>query len=688
MNRRLTPHSPGSCRILLSNYETAVPFSISDTEIVSFFREQGLGDGFCCWLDHMHGTQDPPDPRSNEDLIVTFFPNNPYYPLRARQRDMSLEEYTDLRMTQMEELLNTAGERFHCCIGWETYQPAHWCQSDGSAPSFQTPQEAFAFFRRWLRTSIHHRHWRDCQKFQADYPIASAQPSMLELLENRNENPADWNLIVGNNCPGLAHATFEGMPEAKAFWWECLHSATVAMQVGMPFVRGAARQYQKRWLCDVAPYSGPFPEHPEEYYRDMGEWGELEGAKSGAARPRINHPRYTAEMTRLGGYSPELALRCWITALLGGCDWLFQEASSVTHLIKLTDGSLKLTPYGQAARNLADFNRRVKDRGRPWTPVTLLMDPYHGIDPHHTQNSPWYWMDHTPGSRQVAAFFEAAYPGHGRHQQDRWPWNDLAEYSSMLLEGRDLRDVEQKHLLPGRWADLFDVLTTAAPNEAFQDSSVLILLGPHSSQGLDADRLRAWIEQGRTLIATAGTLATPPDFFPQSKAECVTRNGWVDDSGKLHQSTEYHYAPLPEDSGDVLFTTDRGEPLATRRTVGCGALVFVSVPSGLDTKDQLAAPLLGLLDALCEEHFPFAIQGPPLQRACTIIDGGHLLLLVNHEAENWLGTVRIKNGPVDTVRDLWRDSEVAIEKIDDAHIALKPEIPPYGFVVLEVKYSN
>lgn len=136
------------CRILLSNYETAVPSSISDTEIVSFFREQAVGDGFCCWLDHMRGTQDPPEPLAGEDLVVTFFPNNPYNPLRARQRDMSLQEHIDLRMTQMAGFLQTAGDRFHCCIGWETYQPGHWREPDGSEPDFRTPEQAFAFFTK------------------------------------------------------------------------------------------------------------------------------------------------------------------------------------------------------------------------------------------------------------------------------------------------------------------------------------------------------------------------------------------------------------------------------------------------------------------------------------------------------------------------------------------------------------
>ena len=41
--------------ILLSSFEHAVPDSITQEEIIGATRSNKLGDGFCCWLDHMYG---------------------------------------------------------------------------------------------------------------------------------------------------------------------------------------------------------------------------------------------------------------------------------------------------------------------------------------------------------------------------------------------------------------------------------------------------------------------------------------------------------------------------------------------------------------------------------------------------------------------------------------------------------
>ena len=676
------------CKILLSNYETAVPSEISDHEIVNLFREQSMGDGFCCWLDHMNGKMDPPEPLPGEDLVVTFWPNDPYNPRRARQRGISLDEYIDLRLRQCLEYRDKLGERFQCCMGWETFEPRHWCQADGSEVVLESIEDALEFHRQWVRTSMQNLHWRTSKKFAADYPRTRKIDGLLGFLEERGIPPERFNVMAGNRNPVMAHPTFEVVPEAGSFWWECLHSAASGIQIGIPFVRGAARQYRKKWLCDIAPYSSPAPVYPDKYYENMGEWKEMEGILSGEAKPRMNHPRYTEDMIRLAGYSVEMAQRCWITALFAGCDWLFQEASSVTHLIKTREGNLKLTPYGEAARNLAAFNRRLADRGKPYVPVTLLLDVCHGVEPHQNNYKPWGWMEHTPGTRQILAFFNAAYPGHGDVRLSEKPYHSPEEHAQMLLEGRDMRDVEQRHLLAGRWPDMFDALTAQASDDVIQESEVLFLMGPHSDKRTDESRLRSWIEQGRTLIATVGTLSPPPAYFPGVDADCLMRNGWIDGRGVRHACSEYAVCPLTEDAEEVLLRSDKGEPIVVRRRMGRGSLVFVAVPSGLDQDGNLAAPLLSILDDACRDLFPFVLSGPPLQRSCTTIPGGHMLLLVNHDAKDWHGEVLIKNGTVESVCDCWQQAELEIARQADTEAVVRPLVPAYGFAILEVKYRS
>ncbi|MFC1461691.1 hypothetical protein ACFLQR_04155, partial [Verrucomicrobiota bacterium] len=186
---------------------------------------------------------------------------------------MSVNEFIELRFNQICDFQERLGERFYWCIGWETFQSGAWCDKNGNEPTFSTPREGFEFYKKWLTTNIQNLHWRNCLKFgEARF---NKRPSLLEYLNSKGLGPEDFNLVAGDTIASRAHHAFEALSEIKAFWWECGH-CMVCLQVGIPFVRGAARQYRKKWIADMSPYCGPYPLHEKEFYSDLGEWGGFE----------------------------------------------------------------------------------------------------------------------------------------------------------------------------------------------------------------------------------------------------------------------------------------------------------------------------------------------------------------------------------------------------------------------------
>lgn len=666
------------CMILLSNFETAVPFGISDHDVVAATRRHELADGFCGWSCHMRGDQDMPEPLDGEGLMFAFWPNNPYYERRAAQRGVSVEEYVRLRLDQIAQFQKRLGDLFIWCAGWETFTSSLWSEADGKPPRFATPEEGFDFYRRWLTTSDNTRHWRNSTKF-GDARF-NRRPSVLAWLDENRVPRKDFNLAVGDVHASRAHHAFDAVPELAAYWWECCIT-TVGIQVGIPFVRGAARQYGKRWIADVSPFSYPYPLHEERFYKDLGEWGGFEQGKAGHCR--LNFPKYTEDMVRLAGYSPEMLLRAWLTAYMGGCDILFQEASSVSHFVKV-GGELRLTPVGEAARDLARFHRRVEDRGRPCAPVALLLDRFHGVEP-HLSPKPWEFMELTPAARQISAFFETAYPGHSLYPEP-FPWKNAWEYGEMLRAGFDYRPHERRVLCPGRWPDIFDVTLTNAAPSAFADARVILALGPHDPRRVDAPALRTLVEEGRDLVCAAGCGLDLP-FLPRTGGVVADPRGATLDpaTGAREFEAAYHlHAVEPDPAWRTVLCSERNEPVLLVRETGKGRIWFLTVACGLDADGRLSSVVTRLLDRLFAPLLPFEVKGAPVQWSVNRTPGGFLVTLINHAPQSWWGEVTWRGAQADSVRERWKE-QPALWRIVDGSTSVRIGIPPYEPRVLEFR---
>lgn len=665
--------------ILLSNFEHAVPDSTTQEEIVEASRSNKLGNGFCCWLDHMHGSMELPAPADEETFIVTFWPNNPYNERRASQRNITVEEYVDWAFNNIKYLQHKMGNNFIWCIGWETFNSAAWCNEEGSPVRFNNRSEGFEFYRKWVSSSLHTRHWRNSVKF-GDARFNS-RPSALEFLSKENLRPQDFNIALGCQTAYHAHYAFEAFPWLKAFWFEG-GITSVNCQAGFCYARGAARQYNRKWIADISPFSYPYPLHDDKYYLDLGEWGNFEGGLNNHCR--LNFPKYTEDMIRLAGYSASLLQRCWLSSLMHGADYIFEEASSLSHFMKIDD-VLQLTPHGQAAAKVAEFNRQLPEGIKIISPVKLLLDFNHGIEP-DIQNTAWANCPAEVSDSQIIDFFDTAYPGHSRFPKD-FPWNNQQEYGRMLLDKFDFRPYERRLLCNGRWPDMFDVYVNRSHNpDAYSDDDVILLLGAHALSRRDEEKLLELANNGAKIIFTAGQIAADSkllldelDISCRQVSACLV----FDSSGQRIMENNIYSINLVTGKWDVLYKSESELPVLLKRNLGKGALYFCAVPYALNKDNKMLNCFVSLLDGIFQSAVPFNVSGDRIQMIISRTADGYLLTMINNEENDWHGKIAGKARNPASVTDIWNDTAVSWE-CSDNNLLIKTSVPGFGIRVIKI----
>ncbi len=665
--------------ILLSSFEHAVPDSITQEEIIGATRSNKLGDGFCCWLDHMYGNMEIPEPEAGESFILTFWPNNPYHERRASQRGITVEEYIAWAFDSIDKLQHKIGDDFIWCIGWELFNSHAWCNEDGSPVCFNARSEGFDFYRKWVSNSLHTKHWQNAVKF-GDARF-NDRPSTLEFLSEKNLRPQDFNIALGCQTAYHAHYAFEAFPWLKAFWFEGGINS-VNCQVGFSYVRGAARQYNRRWIADISPFSYPYPLHDSQYYRDLGEWGRFEGGLNN--RCRLNFPKYTGDMTRLAGYSASLLQRCWLTSLMHGADYIFEEASSLSHFVKINN-ALQLTPHGQAAAEVAEFKRQLPAEIEILAPVKLLLDFNHGIEP-AAQENPWGCCTTEASDFQTLNFFDIAYPGHSKFPKD-FPWNDQREYGKMLMDGFDFKPYERRLLCNGRWPDIFDVYLNRSHNlDAYSGEDVILLLGQHKLTPHDEKTLLQLAERGVKIIFSTGQISADSELLLNeleiSDRQSIAFLTFASDGRRIAESNTYNITPVTG-KWDVLCKSELELPILLERKIGKGALYLCTVPYALNKDCNLLNCFVQFLDDIFQSAIPFSMQGDKIQSIISQTTDGYLLTLINNEDLDWHGEITGKQQTPASINDIWNN--VALPwQCSGNNFTINTTVPAFDIKVLKI----
>ena len=524
---------------------------------------QGLFNGMLFWVDHQKEkiTLPPIEWFKENDLAVMFeFYTNDHYAVPCARTEGfgdDLTAYNEHWVGLILEYLQGLGPgRSYWGLGHEHYDsfdeyPRLLDNGTVAKTRPTTPQEGLSFFNEWVSTNLHQVHWGPHRYATAEGFVCgymTDQPDTLEFLRRRSLQ-IPHGLVVGGVHPYSAAYEFELFPDQEGFWWECQHPGVCAPQVGMCFLRGAALQYQRRIMADIAPY---------------GRWRakyEISGTAPQCMTKEDN--TFTTLFTcyddqgRQLAYPSESSLqRAWMSLWTSGVDQMIFEDSISTHL-NGHGSKLELSALGRAHKAFADLSLRdASDRGELIRTGGVVLPFLHGMSPPQRPGrepwpefkKPWHGLEPTEGHWDIAHFFDAAFPGHGTVPP--WPYPDslahrlfteegLAHYARFMKHEPDLRALEERSLVSSRWGDGLDVLLDNVSPDVLQKYPCLVVLGDYDALSPLVKKLPDYVESGGRALVTAS--------FPGLGAIGVNLGAGVSGRGPLRLSGRERMPRNPHD---------------------------------------------------------------------------------------------------------------------------------------------
>jgi hypothetical protein len=257
-----------------------------------------------------------------------------------------------------------------------------------------------------------------------------------------------------------------------------------SIQAHIAFTRGAARQYGKPWLIDFSSWYGPsmYDEDPKK------TWGEYSGPDR--------------------GHSLSLHRRTYYVAYLAGADVVVAEGGWLNFFRSQQPGAygtLPLSRLGEEGARFYAFTKRYPDRGIPYTPIGLLIDPLHGIYPGFGEKLAWNAFPYTQADQRILDLWETFFP------------------DSLDVQ---VKRNEKGYLVASPCGDILDVILNNAPDAILASYPVLLLAGEVTQDALLAERLRQYVRQGGTLLLNkADAQRTPIAHALKLKPDMLSAGG-------------------------------------------------------------------------------------------------------------------------------------------------------------------
>ena len=748
----------GDWLIAVHLWDWTVPSTVkSQEELLERFVSERMCNAVCIWPDHQPGRFELPlEAIEKHDLSVVmyFFTEDVYNWMQSHAwsggKQDRLQAYVDHWVDSIVDLSGRRPGRVWWSMGHEHFDQA-LAQTAGSEPekgkvvgrTFSTKRDAYEFYREWVLTDLHKLHWsaghiRQAKqdriyRYGGDVDIPPVKyalghdngiPSTFPYLEKRGIDPGDLFFGAGGTVACSAAYVFSLGPQFKFFWWECDLVGT-GLQPGIAFIRGAAKQYGRRWLLDHSPYAsrsgttftGPFARGLERLglnSRIMSPGADQTkspdyglGTKAGLVENPVEWsfwwPQHDEDGNQMSGLSVSMVQRDWLWGFMSGADCIFQEAAAATHFVKVGDsetGELRLTPYGEAARQFYTFaSDRCEDRGRTIAPVALLMDFYHGLDPaaeakgsepfRGRGDNTWGSVPFTPGDRMANGFFEAAFPGQSAWPETEKPWKSPKDYGHMLRAGLDERPWDRRTVVASTWGDIFDVILDNADPALISSYRAVVVLGDIALTPEWLGVLRSFTEAGGQVMVNAAQV--PPEHWPEwlgcsPPRTRLTANRFCWEGDHPAEDRSFEFVEVRPNGARVISATPSGCPLVLLHQMGAGQ-VWLTTPEYLIGQRELLEVGRRTLERFLRPFALFRIDGPPLAHLTNLRENGdRLITLSNESARQWVGRVIIRGAAASEggVRDLWRDRAVLNEASGEDLILLLV-IPPWGLMVLEVK---
>ncbi len=400
----------------------------------------------------------------------------------------------------------------------------------------------------------------------------------------------------------------------------------------MAFTRGAARQYSGAFLYYHAPNFG-----------DSAT--TFTKAQNFAGPDNFFHSRYGVTM----GPSLSWYRKSYYLYYMGGAAAIYLE-QGYDQFFKPGPGEhpLQLNPLGRITDEFVRFAEKHPNRGTPYTPVAILLDPAHGWEMTDYPHWPFGVSQISRSDRAIRELFGVAY------------------YPGTVVEGEPAT-ADRQAFVSSVFGDIFDVVVASqqvsdlksqvsestrvsngsvSPRPSVSASSSVSPLNPYRAVvvGGEIEWTPAWIQQltayvrqgGLVVLNTAQIKGLPSDLIG------VNVRGTADETDSAtclfpgEQSRNlagqiFRYRKVETKTAQVLMQASSGDPLVTINKVGAGKVIVVALPDLLGTDERITPFAAHLLEHVFTDATPVRVEGD-------------VEYLINRSGDSWIVTLINNNG--------------------------------------------
>jgi hypothetical protein len=286
---------------------------------------------------------------------------------------------------------------------------------------------------------------------------------------------------------------------------------------------------------------------------------------------------------------------------------------------------IELSPRGEETKDLQGIFGS-HPRGPQVTPVAFLLDQAHGWSPERYQ----------PGAFGLDPALNPKVLADGPHAASIRGWMDIAYYPAPETQNEPATAIRQT-FVNGMFGDIFDVIVTAPGKTAIARTYPVLIAAGEVPLTLEwGQALRAYVEGGGTLVASAGQFTGPGAAqlgLQFGKAGQASSFKWAP-TGATIPSNVFSYQALPAGKDAVLATAEDGAALCTEHKMGKGRIIAMAMPLGLGLNERPTP-----LESLVMEHvttglMPVQVQGDVEWTLNKLDDGGWLVSLLNNRGVN------------------------------------------------------
>jgi hypothetical protein len=279
---------------------------------------------------------------------------------------------------------------------------------------------------------------------------------------------------------------------------------------------------------------------------------------------------------------------------------------------------LQLNPLGRITDEFVRFVEKHPERGIPYTPIAVLLDPAHGWEMTDYPHWPFEVSQIDRNDRALRELFGVAY------------------FPGTVLEGEPA-SADRQAFVNGIFGDSFDVLTATTGQSLLSAYRAVVVGGRIEWSQEWPGRLSEYVRNGGTLILNAAQLKGLPEALlgvrltnqtaEATSARCL---GPGEDGSDLTGQV-FRYEKVELKGATPFVVSETRDPLVTVNQVGRGRVVFCALPDLLGEDERVTPFAAHMLTHIFADASPMKVRGD-------------VEYLLNRTANGWVVTLFNNNG--------------------------------------------